>query len=130
MFKHDSSKPMLTILFFLFVSVAISQNKMPKDQFNLPPDAAFAPKLFQEIDYSYKLDQNLNLPINKKFLKFSEEELIVLKKKNKKTFNYYLQAKDYFNCLSDKVKKSYTVNELWYIYMYDRDLKNNLTLIK
>jgi hypothetical protein len=99
-------------------------------KFNLPPGTAFAPKLFQEIDYSYKLDQNLNLPINKKFLKFSKEELIVLKKKNKKTLNYYLQAKDYFNCLSDKVKKSYTVNELWYIYVFDRDLKNNLTLIK
>jgi hypothetical protein len=107
-----------------------SQSDVSGSQFNLPPGAKFSIKQYKKIDYSYKLNQNLNLVVENNYLKFNDQELASLKSKDLKAFNYYSDAKDYFNCLSNKVKKSFTVNELWYIYIYDQDLKKQLTLIK
>jgi len=38
----------------------------------------------------------------------------------------FFPALAYFDKLSDKVNRAFTVKELWYVYMYDQELKNNL----
>ncbi|WP_375240004.1 hypothetical protein [Aurantibacter sp.] len=116
--------------FVLCFLIQFSYSQTDGSQFNLPPGAKFSIKQYEKIDYSYKLTQNLNLAVDKQYLKFNETELLLLKSKNLEGYNYYSDARDYFNCLSNKVKKSFTVNELWYIYIYDQELKKQLTLIK
>jgi len=130
MYTNKFNKYFFVFVLFFLIQLTYSQTDVSGSQFNLPPGAKFSIKQYKKIDYSYKLSQNLNLPIEKKFLKFTNQELLLLKNKDVKSHNYYIDAKDYFNCLSNKVKKSFTVNELWYIYIYDQELKKNLTLIK
>ncbi len=118
----------LILLFTLISSLTFSQQL--KD-FNLPPKAKFAPKLYQEIDYSHKLNKlSLNEPVEKNYLnRFSEADLNNLKIKDKATYTYYKTAQNYFISLSDTVKKKFTVEELWHIYIYDQKLKNKLKTI-
>jgi len=117
-----------TMLFILISSIAFSQQAK---EFNLPPRAKFMPKLYQEIDYSYKLnDLSLNEAVTKNFLnKFTETDLDKLKMKDNATYNYYKVAQNYFISLSDTVKKKFTVEELWHVYIYDQKLKNKLKII-
>ncbi|PHS04432.1 MAG: hypothetical protein COA88_13535 [Kordia sp.] len=119
---------LFTMLFILISSIAFSQQAK---EFNLPPKAKFMPKLYQEIDYSYKLnDLSLNEAVTKNFLnRFTETDLDKLKKKDNITYNYYKAAQNYFRSLSDTVKKKFTVEELWHVYIYDQKLKNKLKTI-
>ncbi|PHS03100.1 MAG: hypothetical protein COA88_16045 [Kordia sp.] len=102
------------------------------EKFNLPPGAKLMGKNYEYVDYSYKLNTTYsNELVSKNYLfKFTVEEFNILKNKNKEAYLYYQNANNYFIRLSDKVKKAFTVNELWYIYMYDQKLKKHLTLIK
>lgn len=119
----------LLVLFIALIS-PLSYSQEAKD-FNLPPKAKFMPKLYKEIDYSYKLnDLSLNEPIVKDFLnRFSEADLNNLKTKDNLTYTYYQTAQNYFTSLSNTVKKKFTVEELWHIYIYDQKLKNKLITI-
>ena len=119
---------LFTMLFILISSIAFSQQAK---EFNLPPKAKFMPKLYQEIDYSYKLnDLSLNEAVTKNFLnRFTETDLDKLKKKDNITYNYYKAAQNYFRSLSDTVKNKFTVEELWHVYIYDQKLKNKLKTI-
>jgi hypothetical protein len=121
-----------SLLIFIMTLVTIVAHSQDITKFNLPPGAGFAPKLFQEIDYSYKLsDETLNEPIERNYLlKFSETQLEEIKSKDLVTYNYYNTANNYFNNLSKSVKRKFTVKELWYIYIYDQKLKNKLLTVK
>ena len=107
-----------------------SNNKI--EGFNLPPEAKLIVKKHERIDYNYKLNGSYsNEPLEKNYLfKFTDEEFNNLKNKNHETYLYYQKANNYFMSLSDKVKAALTVEELWYIYMYDNNLKNKLPNIK
>jgi hypothetical protein len=87
---------------------------------------------YKYIDYSFKLNQAKgNEPIEKRWIyKFSDSDFKKLKNSNQKLYDYYSTASNYFQNLSDKVKSIYTLEELWYIYMYDQPLKNKLATIK
>jgi hypothetical protein len=77
------------------------------------------------------LTENNNEPIDKNWInKFSEAEFSKLKNSNKKLYDYYTTANKYFESLSPRVKSTYTLKELWYIYMFDQGLKNKLSTIK
>jgi len=117
------------VLALFFCVLSFGQQK--SNDFNLPPKAKFMPKLYQEIDYSYKLnDVSLNEPVEKNYLnRFSEADLNNLKMKDNTTYTYYQAAQNYFTSLSDTVKKKFTVEELWHIYIYDQKLKNKLKTI-
>ena len=121
-----------TFLTFMIVLISLQSYSQDIKDFNLPPGAAFAPKLYQEIDYSFKLnDESLNEPIERNYLlKFSETQLEEIKNKDLTTYNYYNTANNYFNNLSKSVKRKFTVKELWYIYIYDQKLKNKLLTVK
>lgn len=96
-------------------------------EFNLPPDAIFRPKYFKFIDYSVKLNTVTNESLKKDFMSdFSEEDIHNFKTIYQEEYAYYQKALAYFDKLSDRVNKALTVKELWYIYMYDQELKNKL----
>lgn len=103
------------------------------NNYNLPPGVVLQMKGIKEKDLSYKLNsvdyQNNELAVN--FLrKFSLEEINQMEIEKGKDYYYYKVANEYFLSLSDRVRKIYSYDELWYIYMFDQNLKNKLTTIK
>lgn len=121
----------LLILVTLFFSLSsYSQDQ----QYNLPPGSIVRKKGFEQVDYSWKLK---NISQDKAYFKdsnylsqFTLEDLKVMEKNSIEKFNYYKTADNYFKALSPKVKSLFTVNELWYIYMFDETLKEKIKTIK
>jgi len=103
--------------------------------YNIPPGVVFAKKFITTLDLSYKLNGTINLQsyddaelrVGKKL---SKEQLETLKQIDSINFEYYTKANIYFDSLSKRIKDLYTVNELWYIYVFDQNLKNKLLTIK
>jgi len=96
-------------------------------EINLPPDAVFSPNSFKFQDYSSKLGTVTNQSLKKDFMSdFSKEDIHNFKTKYQKEFSYYQEALAYFAKLSDRVNRALSTKELWYIYIYDQELKNNL----
>lgn len=103
--------------------------------YNLPPSVVFSKKIITTLDLSYKLNGSPNkqdyndseLRVGKKI---SKEQLESLKEIDVVNYKYYTTANAYFDSLSKKIKEMYTVNELWYIYVFDQNLKNKLLTIK
>lgn len=133
--KKRSSKKIVQFccaLFALFVSTVTFAQQTGKftyqgKEINLPPDAVFRPKFFKFIDHSEKLSIVTNQSLNKDFMSnFSKEDIHNFKTKYQNEYAYYQEALAYFDKLSDRVKKALTTKELWYIYMYDQELKNKL----
>lgn len=131
-FSKKSSQMFSFIFMLLFYATMLGQQKLnSSDKFNLPPGAVFNPKTYSQIDYSEKLySSNNKESLNKNYLhEFSPKEIEEMKVKYPKDYVYYNDALNYFNSLSDKVKKTFTVDELWYIYIFDQKLKNTLTTV-
>jgi len=133
--KKRSSKKIVQLccaFFALFVCTATFAQQTGKftyegKEFNLPPGAVFRPAYFKFHDHSGKLSKVSNRPLKKDFMdKFSKEDIHNFKTKYQGEYAYYQEALAYFDKLSDKVNKALTVKELWYIYIYDQELKNNL----
>lgn len=127
----------LSVLFlsFLFSISLVGQNSAAAKKYNIPPGSVLKPKSDQIIDYSYKLNELPNEepknPTYCDFLKdWTSEDLDIIKDKEPETFSYYMKAQAYYKSLSNKVKVTFTYDELWYIYKYDDQLKNRLTTIK
>jgi hypothetical protein len=125
-----------TLLCFLFCGLSYGQNKeRVSDSYNLPPGFVFSKKFITTLDLSYKLngisnsqtyhDNDLRIGKN-----FSNDQLLSLKEIDQANYKYYTTANIYFESLSKKIKEMYTVNELWYIYVFDQNLKNKLLTIK
>jgi len=133
--KNRASKGIVQLccaIFTLFVCATATAQQTGKftyqgKEINLPPDAVFRPKFFKFIDHSEKLNSVSNQALKKDFMaEYSEEDIKHYKTTNPTDYAYYQEAIAYFNKLSDKVNRAFTVKELWYIYMYDQELKNNL----
>jgi hypothetical protein len=117
---------------FFFCSISVAQNEL-KNGVNLPPGVVV--KEIPQINYSHKLnalvDVSANVPVDNGFLKnHSEEDLSEMKKSNFQSYEYYREAVNYYNKLSNKVKATFTGPELWDIYYYDQELKEKLLTIK
>ena len=98
---------------------------------NLPPNAKTKTKGVTEIDISQELDAinqyNQNSPIKAKPLKLlNEDEWTTLELNNPDEFNYYRAAQNYYDELSHRVKCALTTDQLWTIYFYDQDMKDEL----
>lgn len=123
--KSFFSSSLCLFLLFGTASYAYSQSQHELSNYNLPPGYRLNPK--QEIhDLSQKLDGN--------FLEIKEPELKVLQQITKEElkdtspeYQQYIKVGEaLINSLSDKVKKIYTEDELWYIYAFDKELINRL----
>ena len=123
---------LLTLLFMIVTVFSYGQKKINSNHdFNLPPGAVFHVKSYVEIDYREKLQfSEYKEPVEKNYLdEFSNSEIEEMKTKYIKDYKYYETALIYFNSLSNKVKKTFTVDELWYIYKFDQGLKKTLQTI-
>lgn len=129
-----------TMLCVLFCGHSYGQNTERAtdnslSNYNLPPSVVFSKKIITTLDLSYKLNGSPNkqdyndseLRVGKKI---SKEQLESLKEIDVVNYKYYTTANAYFDSLSKKIKEMYTVNELWYIYVFDQNLKNKLLTIK
>lgn len=125
------------LLCLFFSSNSSGQTVVEKNnrKFNLPPGAFLKKKFEINIDLSYKLnggtstmnykDSDLKIAKN-----LTDEELQSLKDADPINYNYYTTANAFFNSLSQKVKSIYNKTDLWYIYVFDQDLKDKLLTIK
>lgn len=131
------------LIAFLITTYGFGQNanensnshKNSKSNFNLVPGSILKPKTNTDIDYSYKLSQipteEPNNIIFDDFLKdLSIQDMADMKKDEIKKYSYYIDAQKYYNDLSNKIKVTYTWDELWYIYIFDQKLKTTLHKIK
>lgn len=125
-------KKLLIIFGLLMLTNAVfGQEK----KYNLPPNQILNPKAKTNLNYSYKLSEiaiaNVDNYKEANFLyEISEEEMNIFKSKDLNTYNYYLEANNFYNKLSKKVKVVYSVDELWDIYIFDEELTKKLTEIK
>ena len=129
-----------TMLCFLFCGYSYGQNterslNNSSSGYNLPPNVVFSKKFITTLDLSYKLNGETNIQSYKdselrvgKIL--SKEQLESLKEIDVVNYKYYTTANTFFDSLSKKIKDVYTMNELWYIYVFDQNLKNKLLTIK
>jgi len=133
--KNRASKAIVQLccmIFTLFVCATATAQQTGKFTFqgkeiNLPPDAVFRPKYFKYIDHSEKLNTVATQSLDKNFMSdFSKEDIHNFKTKYQDEYAYYKEALAYFDKLSVKVNKSLSTKELWYIYIYDQELKNKL----
>ena len=117
-------------LFLLLCCLSATSFAQTEINFNLPPGAKLTKKI-KLIDYSFKLDESHNEPLTKNYLaKFKANELESIKSIDYPKYKYYTDANAYFMALSNRVKRAFTVDELWYIYMFDKNLKDKLPTIK
>lgn len=105
-----------------------------QDNFNLPPGFKFKSK-FEFIDYSGKfLDvatASKAIVSSQSFLKnFSSDDLSEMKLNCPEKYRYYMDANTVYENLSPRVKNVFTVDELWFIYMFDVELAKKLRSIK
>lgn len=128
---------LLFIFIFSFVfslqgysqTISVTDEQNPK--FHLPPGAKLMHKANTEIDYSYKLNEipaadSLNFTSGNFLKEFKENDLLDMQANTPETYLYYITARNYYNNLSSRVKATFTIEELWYIYKFDQNLKANL----
>ena len=104
-------------------------------QTNTPPGSIILPKTDTEVDYSYKLlEMNvvnsvsaiLEQPIAQPIIDITAEEFALMQIEQPEHYVYYTEALNYYNSLSINIKRTFTTYELWYVYFFDQELKNNL----
>lgn len=121
----------ILILFVCVFKTGISQNT--QEAYNIPPGDVVVKKL-KIIDYSYKLNdikKSGDSLISSTFLSDKPEvNLEELKKLDVKRYDYYAKAETYYQSLSIAVKTTFSLEELWHIYMFDAKLKESLLLVK
>jgi hypothetical protein len=111
-------------------SAASEKNK----DWNLPPGFVLNAKTNTQIDYSFKIYEpiiNEEDSAGRNFLRdFSEEDIADMKKNWAEAYRYYMAAEQFYKNLSTSIKSRFTIEELWYIYMFDQKLKNQLLTVK
>jgi len=126
-------KNIFVFVLILLASVLAQAQKAVDNNYNLPPGVVLQKKGVEKKDLSYKLNlenYSTNQLADNFLRKFTKEELMQMENDKGEDYFYYKKANDYFMSLSDKVRKIYTYDELWSIYMFDQDLKQKLTNIK
>lgn len=114
---------------FIFIALLFITTVSFGQQFNLPPGAIVKGDV-KVIDYSYKLEnieKYENFAYKTDYLyEFSSEEIQEMKTQSPAVYDYYMVAVRYFGTLSERVKKIFTIDELWHIYKFDQALKEKL----
>jgi hypothetical protein len=131
-------KHLFTILFLITNLSLYTQNKQSfqvQDNYNIPPNAIIKPKAINSSDYFSKIDNQPDYSrvsnVESDFKKFlSEDNLKDMELNDKESYSYYLEVLKYFDTLSPKVKALFTADDLWNIYMFHNELKNELLNIK
>jgi hypothetical protein len=126
-------KNIFVFVLILLTSVLAQAQKAVDNNYNLPPGVVLQKKGVEKKDLSYKLNlenYSTNQLADNFLRKFTKEELMQMENNKDEDYFYYKKANDYFMSLSDKVRKIYTYDELWSIYIFDQDLKQKLTNIK
>ncbi len=124
---------LLIFIAFLCLNFVKAQESKTSN-YNLPPGCVLKQKV-KFYDLSYKLDRKVSSH------NFSDSDLLVVKdissnqldefkNTDPEYYNYYIKGLSFFESLSNKVKQTYNSTELWYIYVFDQDLKNRLLTIK
>lgn len=118
-----------------FGQTLVHEKSSVQENYNLPPGMVFGKKFITTMNLSYKLNGGVaNVSYHDSDLKFGKvflnNDLEAVKETDPINYNYYTTANNYFNSLSQKVKNLYTKNELFYIYVFDQKLKNQLLTIK
>lgn len=121
------------VLCLLAYSSCFSQ-KIGEENYNLPPGYVLSSKR-TILDLSFKIDktksvQNYDSTDLKVLKNLSSEQVEEYKDKLGDYYYYYKEGIAYINTLSKKVKDIYTVEEIWYIYIFDQKLKDKLLTIK
>jgi hypothetical protein len=127
----------LFILLFLFIGITLSaQNKQnSENNFNTPPNAVLLPKAAKSVDFFEKVnnqpDYSKVSQVESDFRRFlSKDDLNDMEINDKASYQYYVEALNFFEMLSPKVKALFTADDLWNIYMFHSDFKNQLLNIK
>lgn len=126
-------KNIFVFVLILLTSVLAQAQKAVDNNYNLPPGVVLQKKGVEKKDLSYKLNlenYSTNQLADNFLRKFTKEELMQMENNKDEDYFYYKKANEYFLSLSNKVRKIYTYDELWFIYMFDQDLKQKLTNIK
>lgn len=126
-------KNIFVFVLILLTSVLAQAQKAVDNNYNLPPGVVLQKKGVEKKDLSYKLNlenYSANQLADNFLRKFTKEELMQMENNKDEDYFYYKKANEYFLSLSNKVRKIYTYDELWFIYMFDQDLKQKLTNIK
>jgi Glu-tRNA(Gln) amidotransferase subunit E-like FAD-binding protein len=123
------------VLFNSESKAVLNSSSGSTSQYNLPPGAVLYPKTDPSIDYSEKLYGESNYKqiviVNQQFKSvMTPENYADMQANDLASYNYYKEAEAYFDQLSDKVKALFTANEIWYIYYFDTNLKNQLLSVK
>lgn len=124
------------LLFVVFSLAAIAQpksNDFSQNKYNIPPGAVVSYKL-KIIDYSYKLNSLVKSSSETKYSTkftsyFTNLDLEQVKANDKALYSYYENAENYYAKLSNSVKATFTLEELWHIYFFDAKLKEQLLKI-
>ena len=102
---------------------------------NIPPGSELKSKADINIDYSYKIqeipsDVASNFIAEDFFKNFDKQDLESQENSSKEIEEYYNSARKYYSNLSNRVKSTYTIEELWYIFQFDQKLTTKLQNIK
>lgn len=103
--------------------------------YNLPPGHKVKDKAFRQENYQEKISQlasaNPVLLLERDFLSvIPADEFAEMKTQAPETYQYYMKAKEFYENLSPKVKNTFTLEELWDIYMFDTLLTEQIKAIK
>ncbi len=109
-----------------------STQEFNTSQLNLPPNLALSKKLDVNADYWEKLSLIPNeAPSNSSFEPFLKDvDVDEAQNDYPELYNYYMEAQEFHDSLSNKVKVTFTHEELWRIYMFNQELKQELIKIK
>lgn len=127
-------KKILSLMLILLAFMSSFSQNSDVGKYNLPPGFVLNPKRII-FDLSFKIDKtkpyinysNTDLKVLKNL---SSEEIELYKESLGDYYEYYKEGTTYINSLSSSVKNIYTIDEIWYIYIFDQKLKNELLTIK
>jgi len=127
-------KIILSLLMGLLTCLSCFSQNSDVGNYNLPPGYVLSSKR-TILDLSFKIDKTKPaLNYDSKDLKvlknLSSEQVEEYKDKLGDYYDYYKEGITYINTLSNKVKDIYTIEEIWYIYIFDQKLKDKLLTIK
>ena len=134
--KSLTVRSLLLISCLLFSVITLSQNADENSNYNTPPGLFINPKfdpnekdlsgVINELEHKYIAEDQL--VVRAKFIKegLTEQDWSNLERDNPDQFEYYAQAKSYYDNLSLRVKTILCTEDLWHIYMFRQDLKEKL----
>ena len=129
-------KASLIVIGFLLASNISAQTDAEVSNYDLPPGAFLSPKFDTDKDMSeiineikHKAVENSNEDEKAKFLKpdITQEDWDRLKKYNPEEYEYYQRALNFYDNLSERVKIIIDTDDLWYIYKFKVESREELT---